>query len=1259
MTNIRIEILGLQPGFTSEIRVLADRPRLSDQELLKLDPVLNRTVAPKDRLEFQRDRIRIDGPILFLLVARADGDSEPSIVARQRFGSAAAIPDTVLLRADESGPQPEPGPAPLPKPVRLARAHRPLHQALADQEALASRISAPVRTMSIQRLRDRQARLQAGKEQADILLSPKGLRGRARRTFADPGTDSSRLARRVRADGLKGLADGLARRHGILLRDIRPEEPSDTTNLPLSALRTRLQINLSEVQRPQRNPIETCAARHRAQRLARRNRASEDFSPSDEHDQPAGASGFEDAVRRIVAGTALEDRFVGRPGHPDIEASLGHSLATGPADSPMVHNISVLHVAWEDVWTAAIDSVTRDKVAELYAELVQLVDYAPPPVRENGEVRELKELLAELSDLVRGVSADLSSPSALMDWLGEDLRDVWPHMSSYEQQKMLYFHHVDEFAAVNGRIAGALKETTGPKFTLEALLQTLDVASFSLIPMTGDIWKLSYRPYIDNPAYLSDMPDFAGYDRSWIYSQTIGHLARHATARKDAILLKNSARTALRSGTSVSSLGRAEALIAELQDRARQPYHFDVFAPDTYNFGLLTTYRQTWVPLAYQAGDLAGTIPLAPGETRTYDVKRTATQTERRSETSGSTGIRTDETGGTLRAEAEIVRRTNQAMKQGVDTSVGGSFGGKIAGVGAKTDFKFGGDMSADMGSDSASTKREFREQTQRMVQEYRAEHQVEISLERSTSEERQDTRQISNTNNEISVTYLFYELQRCFEVSARLQAATPVILVAFDVPSPDQISEAWLLEHAWIIRGVLLDRDLAPVLGELSESFAGDEVAVEVLEAQWKTQLAIVSELRRQLSGFTDLRDAARQAVERAAREVRASPAPTPASSTAPMPLTIEAAVAAALFERGGTQSGMGEALGSERDSARQALDWADADRSDAETALRESIGALERATSIYIDAVRQRLNRRTRIDQLILHVKANILHYMQAIWRREVADQRYLRLYDLEIQWPGEGKVALRPVMPSRRPGGTGSNVDLLPPGAHTLPSPGHAPAKSPLIDRLGFPPVQDDLASSLGAAFEAMVNVPEFAETRKLHQVADLDRILGFRGNYAAFRLKEPNALSIHMMQDFLDSYFGLRDPDPFGNLPTAEEALHLAECAWNQPDITDEDQADIARWLADALEMANEVSDIVTVPTGELFIEALPGTHPVLEDFKLRHRAADAAKAEAEARSAAIETLRRARRLMDGDTASPSVDRLIKVEGANPTISIDSD
>ncbi len=75
-------------------------------------------------------------------------------------------------------------------------------------------------------------------------------------------------------------------------------------------------------------------------------------------------------------------------------------------------------------------------------------------------------------------------------------------------------------------------------------------------------------------------------------------------------------------------------------------------------------------------------------------------------------------------------------------------------------------------------------------------------------------------------------------------------------------------------------------------------------------------------------------------------------------------------------------------------------------------------------------------------------------------------------------------------------------------------------------------------------------------------------------------------------------------------------------------------------------------MVIVPSNSLYIEALPGTHPLLEDFKLIHRAVDVKKAQAEARHAELENLRLAARLANAELGDPDVEKKIVVEGGVP-------
>ena len=107
---------------------------------------------------------------------------------------------------------------------------------------------------------------------------------------------------------------------------------------------------------------------------------------------------------------------------------------------------------------------------------------------------------------------------------------------------------------------------------------------------------------------------------------------------------------------------------------------------------------------------------------------------------------------------------------------------------------------------ESQRVKNTFREAVRKASQEYKNERSLEVSAEDSSELELASNDQISNPNNEISVTYLFYELERQYQVSEHLHKLSPVVLVAQAVPNPADIDEDWLLAHEWILRRSLLD---------------------------------------------------------------------------------------------------------------------------------------------------------------------------------------------------------------------------------------------------------------------------------------------------------------------------------------------------------------------------------------------------------------------------------------------------------------------
>ncbi|MCC1480785.1 hypothetical protein [Roseibaca sp. Y0-43] len=866
-----------------------------------------------------------------------------------------------------------------------------------------------------------------------------------------------------------------------------------------------------------------------------------------------------------------------RPTASDLTASLSIDLPSGPADVDAFHDFHSIQVAWQDTWTAVVDDRMKDRMKELYELIVEVVD--PEEVEADlSEIDELHAMLDTLADEVTAASQTLGAhtftpPEGISGWVPQ-VAALWRWLTENEQDYVLLQKELETYMAGDPDLFMGVFVKLGklfPGYPSGWVPETLPLSTFQALP---NLFKDRAEAFVD----LDD-----------------------ARARKEA-------GTGTYATNAASRLGRAERLIGELKESLVEPYQFDVFAPGSYNFGTLATYRQRWRPLAYQVGDLAGSIPLAPGEKRSVKVERKVTRKDSTQRSRQRLSESSRETEEKRRAEGEITQEVKRALSAGGEVSGGGEIG--VVSVNASANF----DASQD--SASQATKKEIREITTKVAQKYRDERKVEVKSETSYESTYSETREISNPNDELTVTYLFYELQRRYEVAERLHDLQPIILVAYDMPQPSEITEAWLIKHDWIIRDALLDDSFAAALGYLGQTFAGDEVAVEILEQQWKAQLQIVADLRAQGAAHQDLRDAARLAVQDAVT-------------------AVGYAEAGEAYTRGGIGRSLGERIyaaegeiaDAQAENARASLDWAEADLARIEATAREAVTALERATAVYVAAVEARLNRRVQIDRLILHVKENIFHYMQAIWMREHPDARYLRLYDMDIQWPGAR---------------AGTVVET---GREWVPGP---------LDNVAWPPFIPKPEEMTGGWVEFAT--PRFRETRKLHEIANLQRPLAFRGNLAVFPLTEHNALTTWLAQDFLDGEFGLFDPDPLARLPTATEALEIAECAWKNPGLTDAGREKVTEWLMDALAVAHRVSTEIVVPTGELFIEALPGAHPLLEDFKLRHRAMDAAAAGVGVRASQLDLIRRAMRLEAEDTSDPDIDRHIRVDGSGVGITV---
>ncbi len=175
-------------------------------------------------------------------------------------------------------------------------------------------------------------------------------------------------------------------------------------------------------------------------------------------------------------------------------------------------------------------------------------------------------------------------------------------------------------------------------------------------------------------------------------------------------------------------------------------------------------------------------------------------------------------------------------------------------------------------------------------------------------------------------------------------------------------------------------------------------------------------------------------------------------------------------------------------------------------------------------------------------------------------------------------------------------------------------------------------------------------------------DLDNPLGYKGNYIIFPVKGECYLTQYMLSEFLDGYLGVRDPDGADNFDA--EAFDVD---WQHASAIDDESerngrlAELRADLVSYISAVRRSTDEIIVPTGQLFIEALPGTHPLLEDFKLLHRLEDVRKVKAEVRHAELENLRLAARLIEGHTKvelleDPDVEKKIVIDGDSESVAV---
>ena len=834
-----------------------------------------------------------------------------------------------------------------------------------------------------------------------------------------------------------------------------------------------------------------------------------------------------------------------RAGIQQVEQSVsGFTLKSGPADAPALYDFHSLQIAFDHVWHELFDNGLLKNAKDLYTDLVELgVD---PNAYLVSDITDPKEVVAYINYL-KSLKEEDPDPE-----LADPAATVTQAFDITREQ----------WAELTGDQQAALEVLANHNHLNQAI-------SKDFFNTENTAWLLYKREQL----------------RTWRRrgERMIGYADSKLRAAQD--------------------FAQFHEVLDKLETSLRELYRFSVYAAHSLNrsinFGIVATYRQEWKPLNYQVGRLVKTIPLAPKEVRRFSKKVAVRKSRAEKEAENNLQARRTEASETARAETEIVQKAMR--KTNFQASAEGGVNVGIASA------KAGSAFSQDAGSESQEVKKEFREAVFKAAEEYKSERTTEITV--STNEEVtfEESGEISNPNDEIPVTYLFYELQRRYRVSERLYTVQPVVLVAQEFPNPDDIDEQWIIRHDWILRRAILDDSFIPAMNYVTSKVVGDEFALKELLKNLEQQRRITEDLKEELMEMRSQVEGRYAALQQSMQDrADALQRDEEGGTITPMPVGF-------LMSDSDVSP---EAQQVREDAARDAYDRAVRQARDLQARLERETTALTTLTETYTKQLSEHLNRKTQIARLRVHIKANIMYYMQAIWSSEPPDQRFFRLHQVRVP-KLQGTVTY--------------SLEVDPDAKPEWPT-WVTPTK--LVAHCDLD--------------------PDTLEYEALAEAADLDNLLGFKGNYMMFPLKKSNTLTDFMMVPYMDLVLGVRDPDPAGTW-TLSEFVEYVCCLRRR---LSRDQflrllPGLMETYRELLNAPNAAGNEIVLPTDSLFIEALPGVHPILEDFKLFHRLVDVKKVQAEVRAAEFENIRAAARLLAGERDDPSIEKTVLVKG-NTTV-----
>lgn len=923
--------------------------------------------------------------------------------------------------------------------------------------------------------------------------------------------------------------------------------------------------------------------------------------------------------------SAPEDPFVFGDENSDLESRLtadgvsdalsGVLFKPGPADVPAFYDFHDLQIAFEPVWQEALDERFLNNVERAYDLIVErggapaLKAVTNITINANLTSGFVNSLINGLSDA--GAAADSEVPSAVAAAVYISLEE-WQALPAQARSHLL------SLATSIGNLRKKLIEALDPE----------NIPNVNWINM-ADLLKAVHTK-----------------DALALRSQIQLHAA-------DAERLVAHARRRLLEREAGQLFMPSHAIIEKLRSERHQGYPFRYFAASakyrSVNFGIIATYRQQWTPVSYQVGELVSTIPLAPKEVRRFSKKTIVKTSRAQKEIESNLISRRGESEEKTRSEAEIVARavakTNFSRSNSGTLNIGDK--GTIGGTATSTS-----NFSRDVEKHSESIKKEFREAILKSAEEYKNERKIEVNTEESAQREISESGEIQNPNDEIPVTFLFYELQRRFRVCEKLHRLQSVVLVAQEVPPASAIDHAWLIRYDWILNRVLLDDSFRPALTYASTTLVSEEtVLAEARQALYR-QRKLVEELKEDVAerrALTGLRYAALQRqIERTARSAGSGGGLFGGLGDIVGSIPIAGDIVQGGLDLLTGGGGPSEEAQIREGAARDAYDREHREEQELASRLQNAMSTLEAMQRDYGERLGQHLRQLAQCERLMTHITQNILHYMQAIWAYEPDDQRFLRLRNVPVPVFEKNKRQRRYVI-SPKPERTFVALPVIGVRSHDA-----------LMDLDVF-------------------NPPETAQdikTKSLSQVADLNRPLGFKGNYLIFPMLESNPITEFMMDPYVtvaEGQYGLTDPDPLGNM-TLEEFSEYVCCLkrrFDQQEETESAHGDdvestggnafdelkpfLRETLKKLLERSLRNNEEVVVPCGSLYIEALAGAHSVMETFKHLHRQIDVKSAQEDARRQALDNIRRAQRIVDDQLEDPDIESKYVFEGnGNATV-----